>query len=250
MTTSNRYPVFYDYYRTHALRLGLGILLFGAAFFLTTPVYPIQSVGSFMIDALGNQVVTLWILPVVLTLVSYDLMAPGISAYRVLVLPRAASYAQFVRPYLVIAGCNSLAVIGLAAVGSLLAGLIRGYAWSSPAVYPLAALAGVPVIVERLVMIGCFVWWFESVTLLASLITRRVLGAFLTDIGLGAIPLIIFKLPLTLLHRYPLYPGASLFWGNYGLAAQPVLIDFVCLTWVAVTSGVLWFVCNHARRQY
>ncbi|WP_155828605.1 hypothetical protein [Schleiferilactobacillus shenzhenensis] len=216
---------------------------------MSTSLYPVRSLTDFVCDMLGNQVVTLWALPLALVLISSDLMGPATSSLRSLLLTRQGRVPDLIQPYVRVSLLNAASVTAGTVLLGLLAGWYRGFRFSGALTYPLAHQLGLWILAERLVMLGVFVLLFTLTTVWVSVLTHSPLAAIGADIVLWSIPLIVAKSAPGLLRKFPLFPGAALFWGNYA-TGKMFLIDFSNLLWLGVAGLLLTVVGTMPRERY
>lgn len=208
------------------------------------------TVLDFMVEALGNQVVTYVALPFFLMAVEYDLYAMGVNHFRVYLLTRTQRFADVVKIFVAIILAVALLITGLIVLLSFGVGLVGGYPLALHLTQGLAIREGVAALPNRIILIFVFALFFGVVTLLAGIIWHSVLASVGADLFLWGGIVAVFKDGPSILAMYPVYPGSGLYWGNYLQAARPELIGLSNVFWLLLAIVALWWTVKVGRRQY
>lgn len=225
------------YYRERTVRILIALLVYAGTFFFVSPVIPVSqvpTVGDYVFETLGNQLVTYLGLPILLSVCYSDMYVWGYSGYQRMLMCRLGSARGLNRFFVLVVIVNSFATAILTVVFAAAAGILRGFALNLDLTTAVGLHEGVMAIPNRFVMVLVFATTFGLINLLIGMLVCKVAINVLTNVLMIGFLFANYKGSFGLLTTFPFYPGSGLFWGNYLNSSLPGLISITNVIWLLV----------------
>lgn len=242
-----------EYYLQKAWRILVSTILL-AIIFLTIGSIDASltkgTISDYVVMTLGNQVVTCFGIPLMLVAIHYDLFSWFVTNFGTYIKLRCLSYSEIVKVMIKIVCISSTYVAVSSLFLSISSGLYRGLPISFQFTSFIALHEGFIAIPNRIIMLFVYSITFGMITLIFGMLFESNFATAGIDMILWAIMWIGFQSPPPLVRSYPVYPGSSLYWGNYIESNIPEWIGISNVLWMGISVLIVLHLSLHPRRIY